>query len=216
MNEQYDALTTGAATENVRLCPDGVYRWTYEFRMLKNPTVLFTVWKVLGLACGIVFVIGLVIRLFDGGFSGWDELAGMGKTLLIALGICLVLGVLGYFALGVLYGWRYQVLFEMTDAYVRHIQMPKQFGRVEALGWLTALAGLAAGSPGTVGVGLNAAARSTMTSELENVAVLRLRPRRDTIHVDQALGKNQVYALPADYAFVAEFLKAHCKNAKVK
>ena len=27
-------------TENILLCPDGKYRWVYEFEMLKNPTLL--------------------------------------------------------------------------------------------------------------------------------------------------------------------------------
>ena len=34
-------------SENIYLCPDGVYRWIYEFPMAKNPTILITVWKVL-------------------------------------------------------------------------------------------------------------------------------------------------------------------------
>ena len=40
------------ASENIRPCPDGVYRWTYEFDMLRNPTIMFSVWKVLGIAFG--------------------------------------------------------------------------------------------------------------------------------------------------------------------
>lgn len=34
---------------SIRLCPDGKYRWFYEFSMLKNPTVIFTC-----LNCGLV------------------------------------------------------------------------------------------------------------------------------------------------------------------
>ena len=45
-----------AVTERIRLCPDGVYRWFYSFSMLKNPAQLFTVWKVLGLSFGIVYL----------------------------------------------------------------------------------------------------------------------------------------------------------------
>ncbi len=216
METENRPLAGEKVTEHIRLCPDGVYRWTYEYKMLKNPTVLFTVWKVLGVTCGILFVFGLIIRLFDGGFGSWDELLGMGKSLLAALGVCLALGVLGYLGLGLAYGFKYQVLFEMTDKYVRHIQMPKQFKRAQALGWLTALAGAAAGRPGAVGIGLISAARSTMTTELENVAVLKIRRRRETIHVNQKLDRNQVYAPAADFDFVERFLRAHCPRAKVK
>ena len=35
-------------TENIYLCPDGMYRWIYEFRMMKNPAILFTLFKIFG------------------------------------------------------------------------------------------------------------------------------------------------------------------------
>ena len=31
---------------------DGIYRWTYELNIYRNPTVLITVLKVLGLSMG--------------------------------------------------------------------------------------------------------------------------------------------------------------------
>ncbi len=215
MNEEKETFNGEKVTENIRRCPDGVYRWTYEYKMLKNPTVIFTVWKVLGMACAIVAVIGLLFALFNGDIADKDYMLGFGKTLLIALGIVLVLGVVGYLALAAIYGGKYQVLFEMTDKYVRHIQMPKQFKKAEALSWLAAFAGAAAGSPAAAGAGLLAAARSSMTTELKNVAALRIKKGRNTIHVDQKLDKNQVYAEDADFDFVAGFLKEHCKNAKI-
>ena len=33
--------------KEVRLCSDGKYRWVYEMNMLKNPTIFFTVLKVM-------------------------------------------------------------------------------------------------------------------------------------------------------------------------
>ncbi len=202
-------------TENIWLCPDGVYRWTYNYDLLRNPTVMFTVWKVLGISLGAVVVLELIFKLFNG-IDGAADLLGIGEPILILVGILLVLSLLGYIVVGIMYGWKYQVLFEMTEDYVSHIQMPKQFEKAQALGWLTAAAGAAAGSPGTMGIGMNAASRNSMTTELKNVAVLKVRPRRDTIHVDLKLDKNQVYAEAADFAFVEQFLKTHCPNAKIK
>ena len=54
-------------TENVYLCPDGVYRWVYEFPMLKNPAILFTVWRVLLMSCAICVLLVGVPSLFTGG-----------------------------------------------------------------------------------------------------------------------------------------------------
>ena len=43
-----DGHVTGEkVTENIYLCPDGAYRWFYQMDMLKNPTILITVWKVI-------------------------------------------------------------------------------------------------------------------------------------------------------------------------
>ena len=55
-----------------------------------------------------------------------------------------------------------------------------------------------------------------MTTELENVAVLKIRRRRETSHVNQKLDRHQVYAPAADFDFVERFLRAHCPQAKVK
>ena len=202
-------------TENIWLCPDGVYRWTYEYDMLKNPTIIFTVWKVLGLSIGIVMGFVFLIDLIEGNYQSAEDWLGLGKLILIMTGIMLVLSIVSYVILAAIYGWKYQVLFEMTDEYVRHIQMPKQVKKAQAIGWLTALVGLVAGKPTTVGVGLNAASGSTSTSVLKNVATLKIRKGRNTIHVNQKLDRNQVYAEDADFDFVADFLKAHCPNAKI-
>ncbi len=213
--EKNASYPEGRVTENIRLCPDGVYRWSYEYKMMKNPTVLFTVWKVLGIPVGIVFLANVILGLAENNLKTAEDWLGIGKVVLIAAGIMLGLSVISYVILAASYGWKYQVLFEMTDDCVRHIQMPKQFKRAEAVGWITALAGAAAGSPGAAGAGILAASRNTMTSELKNVTKLKMRKHRHTIHVNQALNKNQVYAEDADFDFVADFLKEHCTNAKV-
>ena len=215
MNEEMNELQGEKVTENVWRCPDGVYRWTYEYHMLKNPTILFTVWKVLGLSCGIVAAIGLLFSLFNGDITDTDYLLGFGKALLIGLGVILVLGVVAYLILAVIYGGKYQVLFEMTDETVRHIQMDKQFKKVQALGWLNVLAGIAAGNPAAVGQGLMVSVRNSMTSELKNVKNIKVRRGRHTIYVNQTLNKNQVYAEDADFDFVENFLKEHCTGAKI-
>ena len=60
-------------TENIWLCPDGVYRWSYEFNMLKNPTIIMTVWKVLGISIGIVMGFIFLTDLFEGNFQTADD-----------------------------------------------------------------------------------------------------------------------------------------------
>ena len=45
---------TETADSRVTLCPDGKYHWVYEVPMLKNPSILIDVYKVLGISFAIV------------------------------------------------------------------------------------------------------------------------------------------------------------------
>ncbi len=51
-----------ATDPNVKLCPDGKYRWCYEVNMLKNPMILFTVFKVLAISFAIVGALFFQLR----------------------------------------------------------------------------------------------------------------------------------------------------------
>ena len=218
MNEEARQIEQNSTpvSENIWLCPDGVYRWAYEYDMLRNPGIMVSVWKVLGISFGVVLLFDLIVSLFGGDLKTPDDLWGIGRLFLILAGIFLVLSVISYLILGALYGWKYQVLFEMTDEYVKHIQMPKQFQKAEAIGWLTAFVGALAHKPYMVALGSNVAAKDTKTSEFKRVEIVKVRRKRHTIHVNQLLDKNQVYAEDADFDFVAGFILDRCLKAKIK
>ena len=196
-------------SENILLYPDGVYRWVYEFDMLKNPTIMFTVWKVLGISFGVVFLFDLILTLFDSVLGPWEALLSAGKLFLILAGVFLVISVISYIILGALYGWKYQVLFEMTEKRVTHIQMPKQFRKAEAIGSLTALAGNRVHKPYMVALGSNVEAKDTTTSEFKRVKKVKACRRHNTIYVNQFPDKNQVYADDADFDFVLNYICEH-------
>ena len=206
----------GKAAVNIRLCPDGVYRWAYEFNMWRNPTILFSVWRVLGIAFGAVYLFTLIVDLVQGGIRDPGDLWSASKVFVILLGVFFVLSVLSYLLVAALYGGKYQVLFEMTDEYVTHIQMPKQFRKAEAIGWLTSFAGAMTGKLYMTGLGAHAAVRDTRTSEFRRVESVRVRRRRHTIHVDCRMDRNQIYAGDADFDFVEKFIRERCVNAKIR
>ncbi|MBQ4383291.1 MAG: hypothetical protein II795_02315 [Firmicutes bacterium] len=216
-NENNDPVLKGdKVTENIWRCPDGIYRWTYEYNMKRNPTILFTVWRVMGIAIGAVYLFILILNLFAGSLKSLNDLWQASKIIVLMIGIFFVLSIISYLILAALYGWKYQVLFEMTDTSVTHIQMPKQFKKTEAIGWLTMLAGVAAKKPYMVGLGLNVAAKNSSTSEFKNVETVKVRRKRNTIHVNQLLDKNQVYAEDADFDFVEKFITERCTKAKFR
>ena len=198
--------------KEVRLCEDGKYRWLYEMNMFRNPTILFTVAKVLGgVILGLWLVFGLLLSAIEG---NWDGLLGMTRVLGIVMGVMAVLLVIAYLILCWMYHGKYIVLFEMDEKSIKHIQLPRQFKRAQAMGLITALVGLAAKRPTTAGAGLLSATRQASTSDFKYVKKVKAYPRRHLIKVNETLNKNQVYAATEDFDFVLDWIRTRCINAK--
>lgn len=196
----------------VRLCDDGKYRWVYEMNMLTNPTIFLTVFKVflyIILAGWLIF--GTFLYLIHGDFEGFLD---MSKGMLVALAIMAGLTLLGVLFLAVLYGGKYVVLFEMDEQEIKHIQLPRQVKKAQAISLLTTLVGLAAKKPTTAGAGLLAAGKSSSTSVYANVRRVVARRNLHMIKVNQLLNKNQIYVPDEDFDFVYEFIKSRCIHAK--
>ena len=204
---------TERADSRVTLYPDGKYRWVYEVPMLKNPSILIDVYKVLGISFGIVWLFNVLIIGCDDGLS-LENLWGITSGFLILMGVFLVIGYVAYVIVAWTYGWKYVVLFTLDEREVKHEQMPRQVKKAQVLGALTALVGVAAGKPGVVGSGLLAASRTSTTSVLANVARLVPCRRHNLIKVNQLLNKNRVYVPDEDFDFVYDFLCQHCTKAK--
>lgn len=199
----------------VKFYPDGKYRWVYEVPMLKNPTILFDVYKVLGISFGIVWLFNVLLISCEDGLNLrnlWSFTSGF----LILMLVFLVIGYLAYFIVAWYYGWKYIVLFTLDEKEVVHQMMPRQIEKAKVLGALTALVGSVAGKPGVMGAGVLAASRSTSTSVLANVARLVPRRRLHLIKVNQLLNKNRVFVPDEDFDFVYNFLCQHCPKAKKK
>ena len=203
------------ADSRVKLYPDGKYRWVYEVPMLKNPTILFDVYKVLGISFGIVWLFNVLLISCEDGLNLrnlWSFTSGF----LILMLVFLVIGYVAYFIVAWSYGWKYIVLFTLDEKEVVHQMMPRQMEKAKVLGALTALVGSVAGKPGVMGAGVLAASRSTSTSVLANVARLVPRRRLHLIKVNQLLNKNRVFVPDEDFDFVYNFLCQHCPKAMKK
>lgn len=201
--------------KEIKKCEDGTYRWIYEFNMLKNPIILLTILKIFALILiGMWLFFGL-FSIKDEGFAG--AFVYEAKALLIPAAVLFALSIVSYLILAGIYGWKYIVLFEMNEEGIRHIHMAKQFKKAEAVGWLTALVGAVAGSPGVSGTGLLAATKQETASEFSKVNKMKVLREFHTIKIDALLNHNQIYADGEDYDFVVEYIKARIPNtAKVK
>ena len=193
----------------VRLYPDGKYRWVYEVPMLKNPSILYDVYRVLGISFGIVWLLCVLLIGCEDGFA-LKNLWGITSGFLILMLVFLVLGLIAYLIVAWVYGWRYVVLYTMDEQEIIHQQMPRQVKKAQVLGALTAMVGGAAGNPGVVGTGLLAASRTSTTSVLANVVRLNPYRRHNLIKVNQLLNKNRIFVPDEDFDLVYDFLCQHC------
>lgn len=202
-------------TDNIVLGTDGKYHWYYEFKLMKNPTILKLLLKIFFWIDFGIWAMLVVVDLL-GGRMDWKNFVNISKTFLLMYVIFVVLVCISYFIYALIQGFKYCVMFEMDDKGVTHTQMPKQFKKAQAIGFLTMLMGAAAGKPGVVGTGMLAASKSSMSSSWSNVKSVEIIRKRNVIKVNERLNRNQVYAEDVDFQFVADYIKAHVtKKCKI-
>lgn len=187
-------------------------QWIYEYSFWKNPTILITTAKVmlLGLLAPTLLMFLLTLE------EGLGEALQVTGTIL-SYGLLLLAGLLalGYVLVGVIYG-KYIVLFKMNSQGIDHIQLQKQVKRAQALGLLTALAGMASGNLSAAGAGLLAASRHNLHTRFNKIKSIKAVRSRNTIYLNEALTKNQIYPEQGEFDQVLDFIIKHApKNVRI-
>ena len=201
-------------SDNITMCNDGKYRWVYELNMYKSTAIIKEVWRAMAIAAVIVLGFLFVINIMDNDLM--ETLQFVGQAACILIGILLVLSVVGYLIFSYMIGGKYCVVFEMDENGINHRQHEKHVKKVQLLGAITAMTGAAGGSLGTAGTGVLAATRTSMYTGFDDVKELEILPKEHLIRLNETLNRNQVYAENEDFAFVEDYIKARCRNAKVK
>ena len=62
-------LESRRVTKNIVLDKDGKYHWYYEFKLLKNPTILFLLWKMFFWIGFGIWLVSVLLMTFEGNFS---------------------------------------------------------------------------------------------------------------------------------------------------
>ena len=193
------------------IAKDGIYRWTYEVNMWKNPVILITLLKVLSFGASVPILLVTVLALFEGGLAdALKALVGVSVGVVLTIGFLLALA---YPLVAIMGGGKYCMIFEMDEKGVKHIQMQKQFKKAQVLGIITALAGT---TPTTTGIGLLAGAKQSSYSQFSKVKSIRAQRRRQVIYVNERLERNQIYVPAEDFDQVLDYLVSHCKQARVR
>ena len=175
---------------------DGVYRWEYAVPMLGNLSILFTMWKVMGISLCVPTLLMLIMGLMQG--KGLEAVGFALKIALLALCFMLVVSLPAYLIVAALYGWKYAIRFEMDERGIRH-----RPDKVVAIGWQMRL--MAA---------MGCFDRYT-ECRFSRVKSIKTCPHLNLIKVNAPFNKNQVYVEPKDFNFVLGFIASRCPEAKV-
>ena len=203
-------------SNNITMCTDGKYRWVYELNLYKNPAIIKEVGRLMGISLAIVLGLIFIFVMIDTIGSIAEKLQFFAELAGIVLAICLVITILGYLLYSCMMGGTYCALFEMDEMGICNRAQEKHIKKAELVSAITVIAGIASGRPGVVGTGMLAAARTSMYTGFDDVKELEILPKQHLIRVNETLNRNQVYAEDEDFAFVASYIKARCRNAKVK
>lgn len=205
----------GNPTKNITTTADGKHCWSYEFKLMKNPTILVLLLKIFLFVIAGLWLFLNILNLCEGNFlQGFLKLS---KVMLFVLVGVEFLVAFGYIVYAAIQGFKYCVIFEMDEDGVRHTQMPKQFKKAQAMGLMETLAGVAVGKPGLAGAGLLSATKQSMFSSWSKVKSVKIDRKHNVIKVNEKLNKNQVYAEDEDFTFVTDFIRAHVSDkCKVK
>ena len=79
----------------ITLYPDGKYRWVYEVSMMKNPSILIDIFKVLGISLGIVWLFTVLLDIFDDDLS-LEKLWNLTMVFLELMLVFAVIGIIAY------------------------------------------------------------------------------------------------------------------------
>ena len=202
-------------SENITMCTDGKYRWVYELNLYKNPAIIKEVGRVILISLVIVLALIFGFVMIDGIGTFAEKLQYVAELAGILFAIFLVITILGYLLYSYMMGGTYCALFEMDENGVCNKAQEKHIKKAELIGAITVIAGIASGRPGVVGTGMLASARTSMYTRFDSVKELEILPKQHLIRLNETLNRNQVYAEDEDFAFVADFIKARCRNAKI-
>lgn len=196
---------------------DGVYHWVYEFHLMKNPVIFFTIAKIfLGIiAVGIIFMLCIDIPDIVRGYMDVEDIANFFKGVFLFSLAFLAIAFVGYVIYAAMQGWKYCVLFTMDEEGIEHKQLPVGYEKATVVSDLNVLLGLVAGNPTMAGIGLTSR-RDSIRSNFKYVRSIQGIPSLCTIKVNEVLDKNQVYVDQEDYDFVYDYIVRRCPNARVR
>ncbi len=199
-------------SEKVTLYEDGKYRWLYELNMYKNPSIFYTVAKVVGISAFLPLAVLLFVTMREG-----HSLSQIMKEMIpVYIVIALMIPITGfsYWFVAHRYGGVYCMVYEMDENGVEFRQIDKQFEKQKVIAKLAAFTGALTGNLGLLGSALYNMTAQSAYSDFNKVYSVRSFKERNLIKVNSPFLFNQVYAQDEDFDFVENFIRDHCPRVR--
>ncbi len=132
-------LSAAGVTKNIVKGADGKFRWSYDFSLYRNPTILILLWKIFFFILLGMFILMLILQTPQDGFQ--KAITGLAPVFGALLAGMLILISFAYLLYAIIMGGKYSVIFEMDETGIKHIQLTRQFERAQLLSYLSMLAG---------------------------------------------------------------------------
>ena len=184
---------------------DGKYRWIYVLDLKNNPSVLYTVLKVVGISLVAPLLILMIIFASEGNLS-----SAMKELLPIYLIVGLVVAIISfisYYFVSKYYGGKMTFLYEMDEEGVTLNRSEEDSEKTKNIGTAAFLTGLATKNAGLMGSGAYNANYTSAHSKFSKVLSVKAVPERDLIKVHSPFLFNEVYVGKDDYDFVLEYIR---------
>jgi len=171
-------------------------QWEINVPIFRNPLILRQLGMAVGIPFGILLVILIVVKAYNG-------------VLLVAL-----LFLLTFLFILAVYGGKYQVGFNLSSTGIRSQTLQRQAKRNRVINWLTVILGLFTGKFSAAGAGVLAMVGQKQNIRWSSVQKVRIFESSRTILIGAGFGNQlALFCTPANFDTVRRYLNAHIKES---
>lgn len=187
--------------------------WQYEIDLLRDISIIMTVWKIFSLCASFPAIVVMLVELFDGSSIIWVFWIPL-KMYAIVWGILTALLFISYYLVFVpMHRGKYRLIFEMDHNGISHIIANNQMKKARKVAFLGVLAGIFSRSPMVAGSSIIAGTRNSMYTSFNGVTKIVLyRKKNKIILVEHHIARNTIYTASEDFEAVSVYIIGRCKS----
>lgn len=198
-------------TTEFKKSEDGKYRWQYDMDMMQNKSIVWIVFKILGICMAGVWLLMTFLFAQESGFFPRGFLVLTLVFAAITAAVFLITYLI-YVIAAKIKGGVYVLQYEMDEQGVRIVQSKATTKRNKAMGAAVVAGALATGKLASAGP----AAGMLLSEEIAhtyfaNIRKVKEQRRYNLIDIRETMGANQIYAADEIYDQVLAFIRAHVK-----